>query len=352
LHDQKYFSGIDGLRFVAISLVLLEHFPPWIGKYFSAGYYGVDLFFTISGFLITRILCRSKEESFLKAYGIFMGRRTLRIFPVYYFAIAVLYILQYPVIHEYLIYFITYTYNYAWVYYKIPISDVHHFWSLCVEEQFYLFWPLIVLGLRKKQQALLVFIVAIVLVGFLQTTIDILPSLSPYNSAGILTRMASLGLGAFGAVYAMKYKLPEKIFRSIFLECIVLLVVLPVSLFFFFKLKPVVLGVVSLYLVLKAAFFSFRITGINKFLKHRYVLYMASISYGIYVYHVPIQYYMNEYVFSPVWNKIDFSFYPKLEFHPWIFKAPLYLAVTIGFAALSMRFLERPLLKMKDRLFI
>ncbi|MCP9751935.1 acyltransferase [Ferruginibacter sp. HRS2-29] len=351
MNDQKYFSGIDGLRCVAILLVLLEHFPPWIGKYISAGYYGVDLFFVISGFLITRILCKSRETSFFKAYGIFMGRRTLRIFPVYYFAILVLYILQYPVIREYLVYFVTYTYNYAWVYYKIPVSDVHHFWSLCVEEQFYLFWPLVVLGLRKKQQILLVVIAAIVSVGFLQTTLDIFPSLSPYNGAGILTRMASLGLGAFGAVYTLNYKLPEKLFRSVLLECLVLLLVLPLSLVFFFKLKPVVLGLVSLYLVLKAAFFGFRIGGINKFLHHRFVLYIASISYGIYVYHGPIQYYLNEYAFSPIWNSIDFSFFPVLEFHPWIFKLPLYLAITIGFAALSMRFLERPLLKLKDRLF-
>ncbi|RZK26098.1 MAG: acyltransferase, partial [Flavobacterium sp.] len=78
LHHRKYYPKIDGLRFVAITLVLFEHFPPWIGRYFSGGYYGVDLFFVISGFLITKILYQSKEHNFFKAYMGFLGRRTLR----------------------------------------------------------------------------------------------------------------------------------------------------------------------------------------------------------------------------------------------------------------------------------
>ena len=58
----KYSPKIDGLRFVAIALVLLEHFGNKLGGFISAGYYGVNLFFVISGFLITTILISSKNS--------------------------------------------------------------------------------------------------------------------------------------------------------------------------------------------------------------------------------------------------------------------------------------------------
>ena len=82
----KHYKQLDGLRFIAVSLVLVEHFATFLGRHISAGYYGVDLFFVISGFLITNILLRS-NESFGKTYKNFIGRRTLRIFPIYYLTI-------------------------------------------------------------------------------------------------------------------------------------------------------------------------------------------------------------------------------------------------------------------------
>ncbi len=87
---RRYYTHIDGLRALAISLVMIQHFGGELPKYFSAGYYGVDLFFVISGFLITAILLKS-QGGFGTAYKTFMGRRTLRIFPVYYLALAVLF---------------------------------------------------------------------------------------------------------------------------------------------------------------------------------------------------------------------------------------------------------------------
>ena len=79
----KRIDQVDGLRFIAVVFVLIEHFASIIGKYISAGYYGVDLFFVISGFLITGILLNSKG-TFGSVYKKFIGRRTLRIFPLYY----------------------------------------------------------------------------------------------------------------------------------------------------------------------------------------------------------------------------------------------------------------------------
>jgi peptidoglycan/LPS O-acetylase OafA/YrhL len=94
-----YKSRIDGLRFVAIFMVLLEHFAMFIGRPISAGFYGVNLFFVISGFLITLILLNDKRVV-KDAYLNFLGRRAMRIFPIYYLTIFILYILQAPNINE------------------------------------------------------------------------------------------------------------------------------------------------------------------------------------------------------------------------------------------------------------
>ncbi len=147
----KHFKQLDGLRFVAVFLVLIIHFATIIGMHFSAGYYGVELFFVISGFLITTILLKT-EEPFGIAYKKFIGRRTLRIFPIYYLTIFILFIIGNKYVHEYLIYCLTYTYNY--IYFKVPVNSISHFWSLGVEEQFYLFWPFLILSLRNNLKLL------------------------------------------------------------------------------------------------------------------------------------------------------------------------------------------------------
>ena len=84
-----HYNKIDGLRAVAISLVLLEHFAMIIGRPIFAGFYGVDLFFVVSGFLVTGILIKQNDKTFLENYKRFIGRRTLRIFPIYYLTILI-----------------------------------------------------------------------------------------------------------------------------------------------------------------------------------------------------------------------------------------------------------------------
>ena len=139
----KYRPDIDGLRALAVSLILLFHIDY---SSLQGGYIGVDFFFVISGFLITSILLKTKG-SFKTMYINFLARRSLRIFPLYYFAILIFVIIGHPVVLENIGYLLTYTFNY-----RYPLitqaNPLGHFWSLSVEEQYYLFWPIIVLALR------------------------------------------------------------------------------------------------------------------------------------------------------------------------------------------------------------
>src|SRR4051812_13549391 len=138
---------LDGLRFVAFLAVFYFHARP--GKYFW-GPEGVRVFFTISGFLITRILIQGESGDLRADLERFYIRRTLRIFPLYYAVVACLWLGGLlPGVWWYL----TYLYNirafldHAWG------GPVGHFWSLCVEEQFYILYPLALLLTPPRSRA-------------------------------------------------------------------------------------------------------------------------------------------------------------------------------------------------------
>lgn len=349
----KHIKQLDGLRFIAIFLVLLQHFAFFIGNKLNAGYYGVDLFFVISGFLITTILYRSKE-SFWPSYKKFLGRRTLRIFPVYYATIIILYFLDFPNVKEYILYLLTYTHNFAIVYFDIPTSHSTHFWSLSVEEQFYLFWPFLILGLRFKMRILKAIIIILIVLCAAQVMFKLVDFITPYNYYGLIPRAYSLALGGLGALWFAQGKIPLSILKMKWLEpvmiglLLVLLITQP-------TIKLVLLPIISLYLILKTAYQGFSFNFINRFLSNDKIVYIGAISYGIYVFHLPLAYYLTTYVFDPyIWKRIDFSVLgplAKIEFHSWVVKFPLYSAISVLLAHLSFKYFEKPILGLKDKLF-
>ncbi|MBK1857323.1 acyltransferase family protein [Cerasicoccus arenae] len=348
---------LDGLRFVAIGMVLFEHFGGYPVKYLSTGYYGVDLFLVISGFLITTILLKDKQERFWDSYRIFMGRRFLRIFPLYYAVIAFILIVNITGARDLSIWLLTYTFNYGAVIYNETHENnpIFYLWSLSLEEQFYLFWPLIAICLKKKPRILFGVTFGIVCIGFLQSTHSIFPGLAKFNYTGLVSRMGSLGLGALAATYLRIGTLPTAFFRNRLVELLAFgLLAFSLLASYPYPYRPVFLGLVSLYLVIKATQFEFRLPGVQRALTHRAVVYIGSISYGIYLMHMPFGALMTEYVFDPLWNKIPFASAGPLaviQYHSWLLKLPLYSGVSILMAALSFRYFEQPILKLKDKWF-
>lgn len=152
--DKGYIKSIDGLRAIAVLGVLLTHF----GLY-KSGWLGVQLFFVISGYLIIGILLDEKKTdnpiSFLLKR--FYYRRSLRIFPLYYFYLILMVIVYKFFIHDLtslvskMPYLLTYTYNLIRINPEFKYTElVNHLWSLCVEEQFYLIFPFLVFFLSKE----------------------------------------------------------------------------------------------------------------------------------------------------------------------------------------------------------
>jgi len=348
----KYYEKIDGLRFIAIILVLIEHFADTIGHKITAGYYAVDLFFVISGFLITNILMNSKKP-FLLSYKNFVGRRTLRIFPIYYLVIFLLFVFGYQACKDNIIYLATYTFNYAWVHYNIELNALSHFWSLAIEEQFYLFWPILVLALRKRIRLLSVLTIAIVAISFFQMTTNFFTSVTPYNYVGLFPRIGSLCLGALGGILFYQKKLNSQFFGSIVIERIVFGILI-LTLFVNYDLKYLVLALSSFYIVLKAVHSDFSIGFLNRFLSNKRVVYVGTISYGIYIYHLPIGFFITTYFVEPWWYSIQFEtlgYFSFIQHYLWVVLLPLYTILSIGVAAFSNKYIEKPILLLKDKWF-
>lgn len=164
--SMAYRPDIDGLRAVAILTVIGYHaFPQWV----PAGYVGVDVFFVISGFLITTIIAREHSAGRFSLAG-FYARRIRRLFPALILVLAATWLLGWFFLlpHEFkalgkhmaaaAAYFINFTLKKEAGYFDAAAEDkpLLHLWSLAVEEQFYIVWPLLLLLLVRRPQHLLV----------------------------------------------------------------------------------------------------------------------------------------------------------------------------------------------------
>jgi peptidoglycan/LPS O-acetylase OafA/YrhL len=221
---------LDGLRGIAILSVTLYRFckeldpaaSPVLAVIKTAsavGGRGVDLFFVLSGFLITGILLRTKSSQ--GYFRNFMARRVLRIFPLYYGALALcLWVLPavlgttaFNVPRSEQVYLWTYVSNIrmSWVN-EWCFGPLDHFWSLAVEEHFYLVWPLIVFCLSAK--ALLRLSLALVVgVGMVRAAASLRPEWSVAVEVLTTFRCDALAFGAIAAILMLTLRENEQVAR-------------------------------------------------------------------------------------------------------------------------------------------
>lgn len=300
---------LNGLRAIAVLLVLWEHVPDallgrpsqLLALALQPGYFGVDLFFVLSGFLITRILL------FNRAQGIplkeFMQRRFARIFPIYYGLIAVLSIFAFG---PYLIWCAAYLSNFAFSYDRSP-NPMRHSWSLCVEEHFYLFWPFLVTKLKIASLSRLT--VGMILGAFLLAALAV--ALRSWHQVDMLVyratpfRLGSLGFGALFAIFENFLRSDVRRLRWIaagFLGAAVLFAA-PALLTSHPSMadykawtkvfKLIGFGFASGFLVLASLSFTETKGFASRILSGGVLPYIGKISYGLYLYHYPIFYFLN-----------------------------------------------------------
>jgi len=147
---------LDGIRALAVAAVLAQHFDPGLGQWIDVGAVGVRVFFVLSGFLITGILLGARTSAEIDGSSKwhvlrnFYARRFLRIFPIYYLVILLAWIVNIHSMRQSVGWHLAYLSNIYFFHRGIGNYSVTHFWTLAVEEQFYLVWPLLILFLPRK----------------------------------------------------------------------------------------------------------------------------------------------------------------------------------------------------------
>ena len=345
---KDYFPQLDSIRAIAVLLVIIHHWAEnSILNFLPNGRIGVNTFFVLSGFLITRILLKAKkqaEDQGLKKGTIFRNfyiRRTLRIFPIYYLFLIILWFLQDPAIIEDGVYYFTYTLNYLFYSREFFPTRVAHLWSLGVEEQFYLLWPWLVVLTNKK---ILPYLIALFLVIGISSNyiftdkgwwVEIFtPScFDAFATGGFLSWLV-----AYRQDLILKL---QPIYKFIFIAALLLFVsdVFNISIFptrtvhSFFAL-----GIIYYCLFKNNNRF------VNLVLNNKWLIRIGKISYGIYLYHLFIPELWNWVIKKFAnWN-IDLLYNNKMpvNFKPaWLFIQ--HFAVLMIICIVSWKLIEKPI---------
>ena len=363
-HTGSYLVQLDGLRFVAIALVLVDHFTAAINK-IPMGPLGVNLFFVLSGFLITRILINSREkfkgnpQGFRDYFKRFFIRRSLRIFPVYYLCILLLFILNVPPVREKLPWFLTYTSNIYMALHQTWMGMVDHFWSLSVEEQFYLLFPAVIFFTPKR-----FFVPVFVLMLGISLAFRAYFYLAGYswivNYVSMPACLDSFGLGAFMA-WLLLFR-PQQ-FTRIFSKGVYVVAGLALWVLVVYWSKTFeqpkniatdvwerLAGSVFCFFLIGKGVLGYE--GVMKgFLENRVILFLGKISYGLYAYHNLV---FNHFHSPPnhptlrVLRKLE-QYAPFLT-HNLVFESLFFFAITVVVASISWYVMEKPINDLKDKL--
>ncbi|MGX5700393.1 acyltransferase family protein [Acinetobacter kookii] len=294
----SYRADIDGLRAIAVLLVIFNH----VGlSFFSGGYMGVDVFFVISGYLITIILThdiQSKRFSIARFYK----KRVVRLAPAYFTVLSVVSIIAWQVmlpgeLTEYFDSVMYATLLMANIYMRNEVGDYFsqdaegipllHLWSLGVEEQFYIFWPLLLLLFagkvsRKYMWAVVTaFILALLLYAQHKLTQN---AAKAYYSMPV--RAFELLIGALIG-FLPQLKLPKKLLQSLIWGSLVILFATAV---YFDKQTPFP-GAMALIPCLATALIIYlgqSSPSSNILLSNPFSTWMGRISYPLYLWHWPI----------------------------------------------------------------
>jgi peptidoglycan/LPS O-acetylase OafA/YrhL len=329
----RYNPALDGLRALAVLLVISSHTM----RFFSpGGWIGVDVFFTLSGYLITSILLRELRETGRISFGNFYIRRALRLTP----ALAIL-----LVIFEFLRSFFvangseireaalvagTYIENWNLVFNLWPTDFVGQTWSLAVEEQFYLLWPLMLIFIFNKRpvvwiSAAIAAMLVARLVFWRGGTADTERALQ--YSLGI--RPVGLLIGCILAFLPIdRWKISAPIAPTM-MSVIVAIALIDERSVYVFLIAPMVVSLATAVLVACTLHGGATISALSL----PPVRYIGKISYGLYLYHSPI-------FFIGEAHKVHLPFY--------LYGLAL-IALVFSAAALSYEFVEKPFLRLKDR---
>jgi peptidoglycan/LPS O-acetylase OafA/YrhL len=375
-HQAVYFPNLNGVRFIAAFSVLIHHteqikFLMGIDNIYAnhfiknLGKLGVGLFFVLSGFLITFLLLSEKNRRGDISTKDFYIRRVLRIWPLYFiivllgfFVFPAIPIFNEPLRNQYyfdadffkrLPFFLLFLPNIGFVFYRAPYL-CSQTWSVGVEEQFYAIWPWIIKSKNPVKtffKLLLIFLILLGIGWLYVFRISDLPEISKqkiedgcelfFSQFRILTMVIG-GIGAY-LIFSKKENILTFLFRKDVQIMVYSVLILMLGTGFHFP---------GLNMEFYGIFFCFFILNVSQnsksiiYLEQKLIHYLGKISYGLYIYHPAIivlcvnsiHYFLGKNINNTTFNIILY---------------PTVLLLTILVCDLSFRFIETPLLKLKDR---
>ena len=356
MRDKIYFHNLNGVRFIAAFFVTICHVE-LIKKYYNIdnfraetiflGGLGVDLFFVLSGFLITFLLLKEKEQFFKIDYKAFYMRRVLRIWPLYYVVVILsLFILpnfdifSIPLLHSkfnpstdwlyVLLFFILMLPNV--LFFIKPIQFAAQTWSIGTEEQFYLIWPLLI-SKTERYKVLFVSVIATYWIFhfFINSSFfDDFRSIDIFRNFYSLFKIDVLTIGAFAAILCFeKNTILDKIINfKVFIVAILLLLYFYTNENLF--IERIVYSILFALLILNLV----NLQSLSTVLEFKAINYLGKISYGIYMYHL-------------ILIVMILNILIKLNCFNNILLYVLSFTVTIVVSSLSYEYIEKPFLKLK-----
>ena len=362
-----YIPALDGLRGAAVALVIACHLAPFAAapegtlgsaaaSVFYFGWVGVDLFFVLSGFLITGILFDNRGRA--GYFSAFYGRRLVRIFPLYYVTLAVIaggaVMFASPssatAYADTLPWHATYLTNVrialagAWS--SVPFHT-GHFWSLAVEEQFYLVWPAIIafaprlLGASDARQALLAVCLAVIALSIV-IRIALVGQAHPLAAYALFpARMDALAIGGVAALWVRSPHGPAQALRwsgPVLWTCglgLAAIAIASAGLESYIHPLQQTVGY-TLWALLFGALLIRVIYSprgrMARCFQASPLMATGKISYGLYVVHFPVIYLLTS-LGGASWSFLPF--------------AAATIALSFALALLSWQLIERPLLRLK-----
>lgn len=360
IKGKEFYHQLEGFRGIAILLVLISHFI--VIHYFpkliplNLGFLGVNLFFVLSGFLITEILLKESRSGQSRKVILknFFAKRGLRIFPIYFLSILLLILLGVPGLMEQLFWIITYTVNIKENFFGGQDKLFMHIWSLCVEEQFYMFWPFLILFVPKQYLlGLFLAVISSAIIFRFSVSFFLVPGFGSLNHSFPLACLDALALG--GLLAYLKMEKPG------FYEALARMKVVPFILLFFFylisfflphesfltqTLERFIAGLIGFFLVAFCAVG--RLDYFGKLLQNKFLCYLGKISYGIYLYHWLLYFLLKE-GFIDIWAGLDFGVFQILKYHQYLGVFVVFSTLSVLAASFSFYLVEKPILQLKKR---
>jgi peptidoglycan/LPS O-acetylase OafA/YrhL len=390
----KYIKPFDGMRGIGVLMIILYHFP---GKYItiSHGWEFMQLFFVMSGYLITMVLLEDKSKYSFKDYSLFFYlKRILRLFPLYFAYLffwiivfvfskgIVLLQLASKEVVQHAPYLFTYTYNYmtfvnyfmGWDY-KAGIITTH-LWTLSVEEQFYLVFPFFVYFLEnetlKKVVLAAIIIAPVFRIFFYFFLKDINPNDISWVSQNLIripfSQMDSIAIGAALALFKLDWiKKPVRIFWITTLA-VVMVYAGNIAYVYFVEgtdyytitfgkklaenwithnyLFSYLISLVNIWCAL-ALYCVIKGNTVKWLLENAVLVFIGRLSYGIYILHLPIM-----FTFGILINSIPFIRNHANNIFVEAAVLGLFLLVLLVITYISFHYFEKKFINMRHRIFV